>query len=753
MTPDRNKGLWLCPKPEETNAQWLISSLAAAMACVTLLLTLAGLIGFPGSVLPMVFTGAALCILWGFLKYLQKETLFYIAVLASLVAMVLLAGSAVTRAMGLLWNSLAQVRTGATGQMMPGVQVQTDTAGGLLPGSILIGALGAILCCALSHRCRSVLAAGLAVLLLAGMAFFCKDWEFVFILPVLAVSVLLLLTADGSRNLRAPGILWCLLLAGTLLLTAFVLSGSTAVGNWAESTSQSIRKAFHSHRYETDYTTLPEGDFTAYEPEGETAHPALAVTMEQPEPLFLRGFTGANLEGDCWEQIDPAILGENKVLLYWLNTNAFHIQTQFSAAAEELKLGTNRVAVQNIGACNRYRYVPFTLCPDGVLEEENLNPDSLLQKENRLDTYRVLSGGAEQLPQLVQTLQSATTDAVLRYRKAESAYRDFVYQHYLGISPEFLELLQDQWDQTAEQYGGVDRMDAQQAQACVLEFLGKCFSEDAQFQLPLPQAAGTDYQYATVAVLTLRYFGIPARYAEGYRITEGMAAQAEPNETIQVDSSCAGAWAEVYQDGIGWIPMSLTQGMNPQGESLGQQEDETPDDGSADLKEGQELEETPEEPVQDTQPQGGSMVKLRRVVQWGFLLILAAVSVLLLLIWLRRKRIQSKRMARFQLRERAEATAWIFAHTALLLEKLGYQRGNGSMETLYAAISGDLGSDYAQEFLKMNQLNRRALFSSRPIEESQWQAMLAFYELTLQQLKKRVRWFRKVWLQWILCLF
>ena len=753
MTPDRNKGLWLCPKPEGSSHGWLISSLGAAMACVMLLLTIAKLIDFPGSALPMVLTGAALCILCGFLKYLKKETLFYIVVLAALVAMVLLAGKTVTNAMGLLWNSLAQVRTGATGRLLPAVQVWTDAAGALLIAGVFLGAIGAVVCCGLSRRCRPALAVGLPLLLAAGMAFFRKDGEFVLILPVLAVSLLLLLTAEDSGNLRTPGILWCLLITAVLVVTAFALSGSASARTWAESTSQSLRKAFHSHRYETDYTTLPEGDFTAYEPEGETAHPALAVTMEQPEPLFLRGFTGANLEGDCWKQSDPAILLENKDLLYWLNTNAFHIQTQFSAAAEALESETNLVTVQNIGACSYYRYVPFTLCPDGTLEEENLNPDSLRQIDSRLDTYRVLSGGGERISELVQTLQNENTEAVLRYRKAESAYRDFVYQHYLEISPEALELLREQWDQTARQYGGVDQMDAQQAQACVLEFLQKCFSKDARISLPLPQAAGTDYQYATVAVLTLRYFGIPARYAEGYRITEAMVAQTKPNETIQVDSSCAGAWAEVYQDGVGWLPMSLTQGMDPQGESLGQQKDEAAEDGSADLQEGQELEETPENPVQDPQPQGGSVVKLRKVVEWGLLLILLAVLALLLLFWLRRKRIQSKRMARFYLRERAEATAWIFAHGTLLLEKLGYQRGNGSMEALQTAISNDLGSDYAREFLKMNELNQRALFSSHPIEESQWQAMLAFYEVTLQQLKQRVGWLRRMWLQWILCLF
>ncbi|MEE1035405.1 MAG: transglutaminase domain-containing protein, partial [Agathobacter sp.] len=49
-------------------------------------------------------------------------------------------------------------------------------------------------------------------------------------------------------------------------------------------------------------------------------------------------------------------------------------------------------------------------------------------------------------------------------------------------------------------------------------------------------AEDTSYQYATVAAMTLRYFGIPSRYVEGYVITEEMAENAEDGSSIKVDS-------------------------------------------------------------------------------------------------------------------------------------------------------------------------------------------------------------------------
>ena len=69
-----------------------------------------------------------------------------------------------------------------------------------------------------------------------------------------------------------------------------------------------------------------------------------------------------------------------------------------------------------------------------------------------------------------------------------------------------------------------------QAQECVRTFLEKYFSEEGKGDvkiLPLEAAAGTSYQYATTAVLILRYFGIPARYAEGYMITDEMIEDSE----------------------------------------------------------------------------------------------------------------------------------------------------------------------------------------------------------------------------------
>ena len=99
-------------------------------------------------------------------------------------------------------------------------------------------------------------------------------------------------------------------------------------------------------------------------------------------------------------------------------------------------------------------------------------------------------------------------------------------------------------------------MTKEQAQTAALAFLERCFDGSGDIALPLADTAGgTTYQYATVAALALRYYGIPARYVEGYTVK---AAEKEP---VNVDASAAGAWVEVYQDGVGWLPLALTPGL------------------------------------------------------------------------------------------------------------------------------------------------------------------------------------------------
>ena len=73
----------------------------------------------------------------------------------------------------------------------------------------------------------------------------------------------------------------------------------------------------------------------------------------------------------------------------------------------------------------------------------------------------------------------------------------------------------------------------------------------------LESRTGYCTHFATLATLLYREAGIPARYAEGYFISEELAGsvEKETDVTLSVPDSAAHAWVEVYLDGVGWVPV------------------------------------------------------------------------------------------------------------------------------------------------------------------------------------------------------
>ena len=80
--------------------------------------------------------------------------------------------------------------------------------------------------------------------------------------------------------------------------------------------------------------------------------------------------------------------------------------------------------------------------------------------------------------------------------------------------------------------------------------------------------------YATAAVALFRTLNIPARICEGYMVNS------VPNANVRITGENAHAWAEVYLDGFGWIPVEVTAS---EGESLAASQSEpgeVPETGS-----------------------------------------------------------------------------------------------------------------------------------------------------------------------------
>ena len=102
----------------------------------------------------------------------------------------------------------------------------------------------------------------------------------------------------------------------------------------------------------------------------------------------------------------------------------------------------------------------------------------------------------------------------------------------------------------------------------IVSYLRENYAYDARRYLPgdgsdyvgeflFDTKSGNDVHFASAAVLLLRAAGIPARYAEGYLTLAG-GSMGE----VSIRQKDEHAWAEIYLEGLGWIPVEAVPGKD-----------------------------------------------------------------------------------------------------------------------------------------------------------------------------------------------
>ena len=746
MKNKRNTGLRAGVYQESSDQK---STLFDLLASILIFLALAA-IGYTVSgfaaMLWLLGAGVLTCIAAAVIRHFQKTKLLFPILLAALLLVVLFARNPLLSGFGAAWNTLRDLWAAEKSILLP--LAETDGTGFWLAG-IVAGILLAMVSVALS-RVPTLTAVLLAALSVAA-AFVQPDFLLLF---AAGISILLL---SWQKHKNAVS-------AASFLLVGVLVAGVAAIflqTGTMQTLSQNAKDALHHWRYEKAEEVLPEGDLSEPVVKTESTDTILSVTADTTQTLYLRGFVGDTYENETWTALDAETAAEEKELFYWLHQSGFYPQSQLAAAVRLMgNYRSGSVSVQNLTGCSLYRYEPCTILPERAgLARNKIQPSAVETSGLRGErgySYETVSDAQTLLPELLDFLQNDTSDGVKSYLQMESAYREFVYSYALDVPAEFRAQLGAVLDQCCESYGPADSLTKEQAQTAALAFLELCFDGSDTIALPLADTAdGTTYQYATVAALALRYYGIPARYVEGYTI------KTTENEPTSVDASAAGAWVEVYQDGIGWLPLALTPGL----ENLSAEQTESGikpvgagKEGNGDgprITEGQELEQDDAEPddSEDNTPDGGQRTGLLHKPVFWIILVAALLLLLLAAILIRHAVILKKRNEAFTQEDPSAAAACLFTDCAALLAALGLKRGTGSMLELCETAKAQLGEDYAAKLHDMTMYNAQALFSSRAITPEQLAEMRLFHDATLENLKTHTNWPKKLRLKWLDCLY
>ena len=676
-------------------------------------------------------------------------------------------------AAGLFNGVLAYVQS-LTGRIhLPLACGETAALWAALPACIVLGALLGSLAVYAPVANIVLAAAGVALAAVSGSA------DGAWWLALLCLGAALLCLGSRRSCRRSPAVsLWTAALAVLLAVLTVGVTVITGLGaSWnTTSAGETVRKAVHALRYENEAQAMPEGDFSAGVDFSDT--PMLDVTLSQPESLYLRGFIGQRYTRDGWTALDAGELSHQANDVYWLQSADFFSQTQLSQLAALLKLDTPQIDVQIdvSGACRRFALLPYELSDSGVCDPYQLR-DTLPEGEKHY-AYTTSGNLTARAYELLDVLSQHLEDPQLKnYLAQETVYRQLVYDNYLTIPEDTQKTLTGflgKAPASITSYEAKSRIRSCLAEMVEYDESPVALPEDADPVSSFLQETGrgSAVQYATAAVMMLRYYGIPARYVEGYLVTPDMVSGKTGETTLTLTADDAHAWAEYYEDGVGWIPFeTATPYLNVMAESDWRwfQPDENADLTGAQAQEGDgsrndtvrhSTVETVDRPNDEPQvitiwkefastvQSGFSALHMGR---WLILLLILALVLLAVLVILRRGRICRKRQAAFDDPDPREGAAALFAYAMELMWRGGLKRENRSLLTESAAVSAWAGETVDMEALAW--LNAEARYSAHPITETQRQTMRQFAADTLRRFRQKMKPWQRFYQKWFRCMY
>lgn len=581
-----------------------------------------------------------------------------------------------------------------------------------------------------------------------------------FIFLICAVSGLVLKKLSEEFSVSTKKVLFVRVLSlvccVAVIMPVLISGKSGQTVDFLNNTRKSAEKSIDNIRYGSGYV-LPQGDFTSLGDFTPSDTPQLEVVMGKPNSYYLRGYVGEIYTENGWKQIKNEKLYENADLFYWLHQENFYGQTQLGDIAQITQSNPeqNRVIIKNIGASSKYTYLPYEVisAEDDIISPSSIGDSSFISSElfgtksysftavpNQVKSYTTIAS------EIYKVEKNGSNDYA-DYLNNESHYNKYVYENYLEV-PENTEHIIETLLGTYK----TDKahLDYSKAKQNILAFLSSniTYSEEIQdyerdFMSSFLQETKSGYSvhFATAATLMFRYYGIPARYIEGYLITPEDVEGVSPNSAIIIDETHAHAWTEFYQDGVGWIPFETT---TPYLDIMGNADDLKGIDTQNDTDNLDD--DTDSESQEDTSAQRGVEVMAQQQVREllniiiAIILVLIAVAVLILL-FLLLKRIRQKKLLEksFESDDMDFAVISMFSYTMQLLCRMNVFKNSNEIYDGQEKLKNLFGEEYENKFIKAFSIYKEAEFSNHLLTEDDRITARDFKQQTEEYFKNRRR--------------
>lgn len=302
-----------------------------------------------------------------------------------------------------------------------------------------------------------------------------------------------------------------------------------------------------------------------------TGKTVLRVKSSNKETDYLKGYVGSRYTGQSWDSLPEKEYEKLDSIL-----NEWKVQN-FSSLFNKL-LGrstkTYELTVQNSKKNLLRVYAPYGLIsmPD-ELDGINFIQDGYLRSASSLLGTKEYSMNATTLHidawKMSESMMNAFVSEQSSFIHAALRYNDFVYSHYTQLPSGLKEMLDrylQEHNLNIENYLTLNAF----ANAIITQVQ----NENSYTLSPGYTPEGRDFveyflfenhkgycvHFASATAALLRAAGIPARYVEGYVVSQ---------EDFDVDGEWANiadsrshAWVEIYLAAVGWVPVEATPGSN-----------------------------------------------------------------------------------------------------------------------------------------------------------------------------------------------
>lgn len=496
------------------------------------------------------------------------------------------------------------------------------------------------------------------------------------------------------------------------------------------------------------------------------------VAEQKPEhDIYLKGFIGSTYHADIWEAENQTDLSDYYKEKGWEIENGRDVMNLSYYAAGNIAIfdpiKRMELEIRRLNISDKYDLYPYGAY---LSTEKIVQLDGTLKGDkNKVSSYHYYP---------IQEYYLFGKDNQIDLGKKHSSeyhYREYVYHAYLEVPDKGLEQLIANYQSRAD-------LDIWSNLYFVAETLptlatyninvppcpeGEDFVEHFLFE----QKEGYCVHFASTAVLMLRIMGIPARYVSGYCVPAD-SFQAMPDGSYQaiVEDRQAHAWAEVYLEGIGWMPLETTPSGGTSGnrnfllEDLKKQQEENSElDPQQSMLEDKNKNDLQEEPVKDSEEDNKSEKEKQtqnnaersqdntltyQNTNWKILAMILATLALFAAgfgcLWICRIYIQKQRYQKFSAPDFRERIRYIFLEMYEIM--------------IYAGLSNQLevsDSDFTyevmtlcprvqeQEFKNFIKLVEQCNFSSRqPSAEELQKALMLYHKISedvLHRLNRRKR--------------